>query len=319
MQLPFGPDTAGVWPTVGGNPSNSAYATALCGCLVQSTDPTQSSSRTGNPWTGSGSSALSDEGEAQPATPANCPICILPAPNPPNTLTSCAALSGTQSTWVILVGDPGISNTSNGTNHNVGDLFNLAAQTQANSLQAQGNNVVSCRVSTIQDVYAALTLNGTITGGVYYFGHSGLRQLTQAGIITAQTSEIFVGQLRGIYTNITASNVDLLQSIQTQNNGGNFLGTNAAVWINGCQAGETVWDTSVSLYLSIAQLISVNLGRGVYAYDVPMHFSTAATDNPNNTNLQDTLPMYMVPDGVIGQKPAPLACTPSGGYCTKTN
>lgn len=46
----------------------------------------------------------------------------------------------------MLVGDPGLAD------HNVGNLYNLVAQTQMNSLQTQGHNVVVCRVSSIQHI-----------------------------------------------------------------------------------------------------------------------------------------------------------------------
>jgi hypothetical protein len=39
--------------------------------------------------------------------------------------------------------------------------------------------------------------------------------------------------------------------------------------------------------------------------------------DPQGKNLPATLPMYMVPDGTPGHKPNPLACLPTGGYCSK--
>jgi hypothetical protein len=217
---------------------------------------------------------------------------------------------------VILVGDPGLIG------HNVVNLFNLSAQTQANSLQTQGHNVIACRVSSVQDVYYALTKNGSIDGGVYYFGHSGVRTITQSGQPISQTSELFVGEGVGTDTNITSKNVIYLKPIQQDNGGNNFLGPNAAVWINGCYAALTIYDTLYPGYVSIAQLISANLNRGVYAYDVGMYFSQVDIQHDKyitgaGRTIPNTLPVHMIPEGAPGHKPSPLACVPAGGYCSK--
>jgi hypothetical protein len=93
------------------------------------------------------------------------------------------------------------------------------------------------------------------------------------------------------------------------------------MWINGCQAGLTIFDTGYNGYVSIAQLISVNLNRGVYAYDVGMYFSQLDAQHDKHANgtgqPPNALPMYMVPLGAPGRKPSPLACRPTGGYCSK--
>jgi hypothetical protein len=98
------------------------------------------------------------------------------------------------------------------------------------------------------------------------------------------------------------------------------------MWINGCEAAITIFDTSYNGYVSIAQLISVNLNRGVYGYDVAMYFSQNDAQHdkhvdgfydPHGKNLPSALPMYMIPDGTHGHKPNPLACRPTGGYCSK--
>jgi hypothetical protein len=321
---PFGLDPGGIWATPNGNPSQSSAAIPLCECFAQSTDPTQTPENSAIKLTSTGTAMRTGQSPvlAQPAAASNCPVCTLPAPNPPSQTTSCTAPTGGQSTFVILVGDPGI-NVATGHEHNVGDLFNLAAQTQANSLQSQGNNAIACRVSTIQDVYHALTLNGSISGGVYYFGHSGVFDiLTAAKVRISRTTNVFVGQASGSNTNITALNVNFLSPIQTANAGGNFLGPNAAMTINGCQAGLTVFDTSVNQYASIAQLISVNIARGVFAYDVGIYFSQLDAQQDQHIRgvglyPPDALPMYVVPEGSPGQKPGPLACTPTQPYCVK--
>lgn len=297
--LPVAVDAANLWATPRGNPSGSGFGTALCDCLIQSTNPPPPLAP-----------ALT---LAEPAAPLVCPICDLPPPVTP--ATSCTTFPGTQSKYVILVGDSGLN--APGRSHNVGNLFNLAAQTQANSLQSQGQNVIGCRVSSIQDVYYALTKNGTIDGGVYYFGHSGPRQtidpITKA--VITQTSELFVGQAAGPDTNISAQNVIYLRPIQTANAGGHMMGPNAAMRINGCTAGLTIYDTTFAGYTSIAQLISNNIARGVYAYAVGMYFSQSDAQGDQNTNgvklyPPNALPMYMVPEGAPRRKPGPVPFTP---------
>jgi hypothetical protein len=121
----------------------------------------------------------------------------------------------------------------------------------------------------------ALSLNGTIDGGVYYFGHSGTRRITTATNMV-QTTELFVGQLPGDNTNITAKNVSFLKPLQTANGGNNFLGPNVSVVVDGCESAKTIYDSTVNGYTSIDELLSFNLGRGVYGYDVYMHFSPVA-------------------------------------------
>ena len=68
--------------------------------------------------------------------------------------------------------------------------------------------------------------------------------------------------------NLYASNVSLLSGTQ--------LGSKAAIWLNGCNAGSDAPGGS-----PIAQLVSNQLQRGVYAYDAGMYFSatTAANDS----------------------------------------
>src|SRR2546421_8805514 len=131
-------------------------------------------------------------------------MCSLPPPNPPNSFTSCISFAGNDTNYLLLIGDPGTIGAS-GQDHNVHDAFNRSAQTQANDLQAQGHNVTTCRVSTIQDVYYAMTRNGLLDGGVFYFGHSGIRHIidTTTNTVVAQTSEIFVGQATADDTNIS--------------------------------------------------------------------------------------------------------------------
>jgi hypothetical protein len=220
---------------------------------------------------------------------------------------------GTQSTYLILIGDPGTMGPS-GISHNVGNSFNLAAQTELNILQSQGHLVIACRVSSVDHVYNALTMQGLIDGGVIYFGHSGrLGYPDSSGHIVSESSNIFVGQSRAPRTNIDASDVSTLAGVQTANAGGNSLGGNAAFTVNGCEAGFVFFDALAQSETAIAQLIANNLKRGVYAYNVGVYFSQYDAQHdphvsallPNGGMLYgpSSLPDYMVPDGAPRHKP----------------
>jgi hypothetical protein len=141
---------------------------------------------------------------------ANCPICFLPPPTQGvNPEPSCTTFQGTGPTYLILVGDPGLEG------HNVIQGFNLAAQTEANFWQSQGNNVVACRVSSVQNVVTALTTSGLIGGGVVYFGHSGPFGRTDPVThqVTFQFSALGVGEQQGADTNVDFDNVSLLSAV----------------------------------------------------------------------------------------------------------
>lgn len=222
----------------------------------------------------------------------NCPICNLAPPSPPNNPLSCTSVAGSGSVYLLLVGDHGIPGPS-GIDHNVGDLFNLAAQTQMNSLNAAGSGVISCHVSTVEDVENALTLNGSIDGGVYYFGHAGFSPV-------ANSMALFVGQQQGTDTNISSLNVGQLS--------GTNLGPHAAITISACNAGLPYMGQP-----AIAQLLSNQLKRGVYAYEVGMFFSQNPNDQHINgigvPNPPDTTPIYMIPEGAV-PKPKPVGFVP---------
>jgi hypothetical protein len=250
VTLPFAMDSASVWPQPTGNPSQIGGPS--CNCEVQSTltqpDP----------------------------PPLKCTICGLQSPG-------CASAAGSQSTYLLLVGDSGI-NTAHG-NHNVGQLFDLAAQTQWNDLQAQGHHVVACRVSSVQQFNDALTMHGVIDGGVVYFGHAGD---TRYADVSGLYSSLFLGELPGFYTNITARTVNLLQNTE--------LGPDATITLNGCNTAEMTADGNPA----IGRLIANQLQRTVLAYRQFMHFSNldAAHDPTVNGNANPSgLPMYMNPDG----------------------
>lgn len=343
-------DEGSLWAEAGGNPSDNGTATAQCGCFVQSTDSTVSYQPRplvpplpfGRPVydgriahyeaaslrltdrdlpfrhlrtvTYRGASETEAIAEPQPAPqgPANCPVCNLTPP-------SCLAVPGSGPTFVILVGDPGTAGRY--VNHNVGNAFNVSAQTQANSLQAQGYNVFACRVSSVQDVDAALTQHGLI-GGVSYFGHSGPYALYSGNQFVGQLSILAVGQATGFYTNIRASNVSILANVQQAYTGPqgqqqNILGPSASITLNGCAAGQDIYDYDASAVTSIAQLISNQTRTEVYAYKIGVYFSqkdavhaTSATaaDEPNL--LPSSPPMYMIPIGAPGRKPPPTPFMP---------
>jgi hypothetical protein len=209
----------------------------------------------------------------------------------------------------MLIGDSGIV-------HYVGYAFALAAQQKANDLQAQGGDkVIACRVSTVEDFNAALTQNGFINGDVHYFGHSGLLGFMAGGSIAAVASMLFVGQGSGSDANIFYNNVNQLCNAQSGCNVNSFLSTTTtAIRLNGCQAGQRVYDYYAQGPTSIAQLISNQLQRGVYAYEVGTYFSSkpAATDpyfDGKGRYAPSELPVYMVPAGVPGHKPGPIPFT----------
>ena len=107
------------------------------------------------------------------------------------------------------------------------------------------------------------------------------------------------------------------------------LGTNASMWINGCDAGLTEFDTDYNnQQIAIAQLIANNLNRGVYAYAVGAYFShlDAAHDpyydgqdptHPGKARkVSEVLPMYLITEGRPGEKPSFLPFCP-GGVCSQ--
>jgi hypothetical protein len=232
--------------------------------------------------------------EVQPASsaPADCPICALTSP-------SCQTTAGAQSTYLLVVGDQG-KNNGPGHNWNVGYSFGLAAQQQANNLSSQGHRVVACRATTVQDFNSALTTNGLIDGGVIYFGH--------AGHITDSTNTpyraLFVGQEAVVSENLYSGNVNVLSNAK--------LGPNAAITLNACDTAIT----DPGQGPPIAQVISNQLGRGVYGYKVGMYFSSYnAANDPSRTgagkNAPSDLPVYMVPEGPPGGKPSPSPFVPN--------
>jgi hypothetical protein len=241
------------WPQANGNPSENGTAFVQCPCLVQSADAAQ--------------------------TYASSMTAIPKAVNR-------AALQPTESgaplkTYVILEGDPGL-NLGPGHNHNVGDLFHLAAGTEQDALNAQGNLAGSPqRVSSVQDFAAQLTASGPITGGVIYFGHG----MGWPYADRTMGSALAPGEQAGENTNITAENLNLLSNAQ--------IDTSATITLHACYAGYG------SGRYSIAQLIANQLQRRVYAPTAGAFFSV----DPNShltggtaPTVPDQKPMYQLQD-----------------------
>jgi hypothetical protein len=242
-------DAASFWSETGGNPSQNGVAIPLCPCLDQSTGGV--SSKAGMPWL---------NGAAYP---------------PPAT-----QLTG-GSKYVLLEGDPGLSHPPSGISHNVGNLFNRAAETKSNSLISSANSTVVNRVSSVQDFNTQLTSNGYIDGGIIYFGHGGPHLYPDGSIL----SILAPGQGDDPSTNVASYNVGTLSNAQ--------LGPSATIVLNTCRAG-------FGRSKSIAQLLANQLRRKVYAYPVGMFFSTdPAARFPSKDQLPDSTPMYMIPWGGV--------------------
>ena len=301
---PFVIDPDSFASQTGGNPSQSGPALPECPCDLQST----SSDSTGQVMEQQSTvkSQFALQQRALPNVSPVCPICDLQPP-PTGYTPACTATPGTQSTFLLLVGDPGKGD------HNSGNLFNLAAQTEADQLKSQGHRVVACRVSSIQMVDQAFITNGYIDGGVIYFGHSGPFTLKDAitGKKLGVASILAVGQESGPATNVSFANLtQQLSNIQTAHGGMNIMGPNAAFTVNGCKAGVDVDDYYWLAPTSIAKGLSLVTQRGVYAYQVGMYFSQldAAHDNhvtgEGLAHFPSTPPIYMVPVGAPGRKRA---------------
>jgi len=301
----------------GGNPTGNGAAVALCPCLFQTEDDLATA------VVASGSDALAvasgtpAQDQLAPQSDANsqssaalvssqaCPICDLQPP-------ACKTIDGAQSTFVLIIGDPGLDE------HNLDNLFNLAAQQKANELQAQGHRVVACRASSIQDFANALLQHGFIDGGVIYFGHSGPfapRSAPQQAV-----SILAVGQATGQDTNISFGNVQMLANVRNAYIGAdqkptNIIGPHASIVLNGCNAGLTIYDNLALFDTSIAQQIANKTQRAVYAYQVGMYFSNVDSDhdpffdgtdpkNPKKSrHVPGRLPMYLIPAGPPHHKP----------------
>ena len=178
-------------------------------------------------------------------------------------------------------------NLGDGHDHNMGNAFNLAAQTLANSLSLSGNNnVITQRVSSVTDFNNGLTTNGIIAGGVYFFGHGGRD--------SHGYSAIFPGELAGS----NSYNITLLNVRQLSNKN---LASGVTITLNACHAG-------LGGRTSIAQSMANQLKRTVYAAPVDMFFSSNSNPhffNPKSPADADPtgVPTYMVPNSNAPLKP----------------
>jgi len=264
--LPLEVDSASAWATPKGNASQNGAAISLCPCLSQT---------------------------------GNSPSSAMPMLETLDIPAGFAAASSTTTTYLQLIGDQGINTVDCPQDvahcHDMGQRFILAAANEAATLTQSGSNVaVPVRVSSVQDVAAALTNNGPINGTVTYFGHGG--QLPQAD--GSYLSVLAVGQGQGQDTNVSFLNYTSLSSVQ--------LSSNTAIILKTCHAGLPPIRGGGH---SIAQLLANQLNRGVYAWKVGFFFS----HNPNATAPHgmpsETQPMYFFPEG--GSNIAPCAFLPN--------
>jgi hypothetical protein len=164
-----------------------------------------------------------------------------------------------------LVGDPGLGG------YDLHDLLNLAAQTNANQLQAQGNKVIACRISSVTDFNFELTTNGLITGDVIYFGHSGEGVGTLSDGTKIKVTGLFIGERanpdsnliktesgQGSYRNLCGSGCTI----------DSFLSKSSAIRLNGVRPGRILRIIYKQYPISIAQLISNQLNRRLYSWRV---------------------------------------------------
>ncbi len=268
VNRPMFPDGASYWPQAGGNPSSNAVAYVQCPCLLQSARGTLASMPV---ETGPAGAAIAKQ--VQP-------------------VKSTAPLK----TYVILERDPGL-NLGPGHDHNVGNLFHLAAGTEQDALNARGNLAGSPkRVSSVQDFARELTSNGPITGGVVYFGHGRGWPYEDS----TWSSALAPGEQQGPDTNITAHNVSLLQNAQIE--------PAATITLHACYAGLG------SRRYSIAQLVANQLQRRVYASVAGTFFSMDPNARHSGgtapRNLPNQKPIYQIQD--FG---TPFKCFLPGTMC----
>jgi hypothetical protein len=153
---------------------------------------------------------------------------------------------------------------------------------------------------------------------VIYFGHSG--PFTDPLANNQEVSILAVGQNGGNYDyNVSGHNASQLTAVETALNGQNIIGSNAAITLNGCEAGYTIYDHYAFQWTSIGQLVSTNTQPGVYAYKVGEYASLNSAANATSKDytgepnpIPFTIPLYMIPLGTPGHKPAPVSFCPSG-------
>ena len=170
---------------------------------------------------------------------------------------------------LILVGDAGLGN------RNVGTAFIDAANTAAERIRAAGGEVEIVRVSSIDDILAALN-TGSPVGAVYYYGHSSYNALHP-------------GENPGDRTNVDFNNARELRAGR--------LVAGAAVYLYSCNAGYPG-------YPNIADHLAWYMDRPAYGFQSSLHFSNDPAFKPVGTGFAPwtpAKPVYMRPDD--GQRP----------------
>ncbi|HTM88369.1 MAG TPA: hypothetical protein VL155_09220, partial [Terriglobales bacterium] len=179
---------------------------------------------------------------------------------------------------------------------------------------------IACRISSVSDFHAQLTGNGLITGGVFYFGHSGQFEVVDQGTVLGIVSILAAGQTNATGSNVEGDNVQQLCDPNAGCNINNYLAASATVTLIGCRGATDVNDLYAHQTTSIAKMIAKQLARPVYAWNVGLYASQLDIDHDQifaptqtTTNPPASLPMYFVPVGRPGHKPKPRQCTPGGG------
>jgi hypothetical protein len=245
---------ASFWPQAAGNPSSNSVAIVQCPCLLQSDNSLQGSAPHSPRFAYSG-------------LLKNVSFSSFFLPPPDNRK------------YVLLSGDPGLNTVDaqgHVHGHNVGRLFNLAAQTKARDLvNAGAMNIVNVRISSFQDFSDAITTNGLIDGEIVYFGHAGVDQ--------GGRNALFPGETAGVQTNVTSLNIGNLSNVH--------LGPNVTITLNACHAGY-------GGTRSVANQIAVQLKRTVFAYPLDMYFSSDPTPRAYKKGMvaPSGVPVYMVPN-----------------------
>lgn len=181
---------------------------------------------------------------------------------------------------------------------------------QTLTLQAQGNKVIGCRVSSATDFNNALATNGFIGGGITYYGHSGPYLYSSNPNIVL--SILAIGQAAGGDTNLSYLNINEI----CPSGCSSILGSNITLAINGCRAGVVVAgnpsDATGISTTPIAKVLARQLQIKVTGYMVGTYFSLNSAANATSKNwlgepnpLPTSTPMYLIPEGPPGNKPLP--------------
>ncbi len=163
---------------------------------------------------------------------------------------------------VLMVGDPGLGKLNQGQN------FIRAANTEAATLRAMGWDTTVVRVSSIQDVTAALS-SGPQISRVSYFGHS-------------SEFSLHVGEYAGADTNVDFYNVGALRSTN--------MAPGAEVFLLGCNGGTNS--------NGIAAAMAIMLNRTIYGWTDFSHFKSdpGFASAPPWVPIKGTGPLYSRPD-----------------------